>query len=70
MISQHEASSELNRLRQAMEVIGFFKGAQKNIFKLISAILQLGNITFKVVGSYYWNVIIQTVIIFLQTVTI
>ena len=53
MISQHEASSELNRLRQAMEVIGFFKSAQENIFKLISAILLLGNISFKVVSVVY-----------------
>jgi len=50
MMGKSEARAELERLRQAMEVVGFFAGAQKNIFKLISAILLLGNITFKVVS--------------------
>ena len=53
MQNDSKASSELNRLRQAMEVIGFFKGAQTNIFKLIAAILHLGNITFKIVSDNF-----------------
>ncbi|CAK8688169.1 unnamed protein product [Clavelina lepadiformis] len=48
MMGKQEASAELERLRQAMEVVGFFAGAQENFFQLISAILQLGNITFKI----------------------
>nr|CAB3264163.1 unconventional myosin-IXa [Phallusia mammillata] len=48
MMTHAEAVAELERLKQAMEVVGFFAGAQKNIFKLIAAILLLGNVTFKV----------------------
>uniref|UniRef100_H2YUM6 Myosin motor domain-containing protein n=1 Tax=Ciona savignyi TaxID=51511 RepID=H2YUM6_CIOSA len=42
-----DAPAELERLRQAMEVMGFYIGAQRSIFRLIAAIILLGNITFK-----------------------
>nr|XP_018671672.1 unconventional myosin-IXa isoform X2 [Ciona intestinalis] len=42
-----DAPAELERLRQAMEVMGFYGGAQRSIFRLIAAIVLLGNITFR-----------------------
>ena len=49
MMQVDEAKAELDRFKQAMEIVGFFNGAQQNMFRLIAAILLLGNIRFKVV---------------------
>ncbi|XP_078691201.1 unconventional myosin-IXb-like isoform X12 [Branchiostoma floridae x Branchiostoma belcheri] len=37
---------EFNRLRQSMEMVGFYSGTQKRIFAVLSAVLHLGNIVF------------------------
>lgn len=47
-----EAKNHLERLRSAMEGVGFFRGVQTKIFKLIAAILLLGNITFRPVRFF------------------
>ncbi|XP_066274320.1 unconventional myosin-IXb-like isoform X10 [Branchiostoma lanceolatum] len=37
---------EFNRLRQSMEMVGFYSGTQRRIFAVLSAVLHLGNIVF------------------------
>ncbi|KAM9369051.1 unconventional myosin-IXb [Phaethornis superciliosus] len=38
---------DFERLKQAMEMVGFFSATKKQIFSVLSAILYLGNVTYK-----------------------
>ncbi|XP_073784076.1 unconventional myosin-IXb isoform X4 [Danio rerio] len=44
---QAEMTHEFRRLHQAMEMVGFLPPTKKQIFSVLSAILYLGNVTYK-----------------------
>ncbi|KAM6041758.1 unconventional myosin-IXb isoform 3-T3 [Chlamydotis macqueenii] len=44
---EEDLRHDFERLKQAMEMVGFFSATKKQIFSILSAILYLGNVTYK-----------------------
>ncbi|XP_030629434.1 unconventional myosin-IXb [Chanos chanos] len=47
LVDEEEIKHEFKRLHQAMEMVGFLPATKKQIFSVLSAILYLGNVTYK-----------------------
>ncbi|WAQ98537.1 MY9AA-like protein [Mya arenaria] len=46
-VEEEDEANEFSRLKQSMEIVGFSQLTQKRIFGVLSAVLHLGNVTFK-----------------------
>ncbi|XP_052795146.1 unconventional myosin-IXAa-like isoform X4 [Mya arenaria] len=52
-VEEEDEANEFSRLKQSMEIVGFSQLTQKRIFGVLSAVLHLGNVTFKKKGDQH-----------------
>ena len=52
-LDEADASYELSRLKQSMEMVGFCSETQRRVFAVLSAVLHIGNVEFQPKKSTY-----------------